>query len=216
MKYRKYNNMKIKFFLIVVASLTVGCATGNRDSRTEFACEDCLVIKEDKEAKFGEETRNLASAEEDAVDREPASMVGDFKWLNKVQDDFDRIAAESTHRSVANTNPSILLARKRWSFRYFPDRNNFGLKLDNRQFDLVQTKFENTGVYAFAAEGQVENPITLSVSQAEDTYAYSDSGNCVFELSFWDERKHRYDKDTASIRGERCAEVMNHLRSYVP
>ncbi len=246
--------MKVKFFLIAISLFTVACAgTKNR----EFACEDCLLIEEDQEIKVedqamkaGEAKRSLASNAglsmdtRSMYDREPASMVGDFNWLNGVQDEFDRIAAESTYQSVANMSPTILVARERWSFLYHLDQNAFELHLDSRKFTMVQTKVENRGAYAFAAAGQEENPVTLSISQSEaqldaqsstqprtpssfqpntqsgtkfeDVYAYTESVNCIFELSFWDEKKHQYRKGVANIRGGRCTEIINHLRSYGP
>lgn len=220
MKYRKYKNMQIQLFTITLAAafFFTGCASMQQSPGGQFVCEDCLIIKEDLEAKVGEESRSLAAAATDVMDREPASMVGNFAWLNSVQSDFDRIASETSQRSLANAEPSVLVERKRWSFRFFPDQNRFGLVLDGSSYSMVQTKFEDNGLYAFAAADQSADPITLSVSQKLGEFAAGGetAGNCVFELSYWDKRERSYSRDIASVRGNRCAEIINQLRSFVP
>ena len=192
MMYRKYA-MKNPIIAVITSALLVGCAS----------------------MPPTESGRDPAS-EAEAETREPASMVGNHEWLNEVQDDFSRIADETSSRSVASRRPDVLVARNRWSFNYLPANNQFSLKLDGANYGMVQTSLDDQDMFSFAAEGQTETPITLTVARNDGREVAEVASACAVELSFWDTKNKLYQKDMANIRGERCAKVIEQLRSYVP
>lgn len=196
--YKMYFNRSITTVLFSLAILS-GCAT-TKPSGAE---------------------RDPAAAERETEGREPASMVGNQEWLNEVQDDFSRIADETSSRSVASRKPDILVERSRWAFQYVPANNRFNLRLDGATYPMIQTSLDDQDLFSFAAEGQTETPITLTFSRNEGRqYASLEAAGaasaCSVELSFWDGKNKKYQKDEANIQGERCDRVVEQLRSYVP
>lgn len=165
--------------------------------------------------------RDPAAAAIETEGREPASMVGNQDWLNEVQDDFSRIADETSSRSVASRKPDILIERERWAFQFTPASNRYNLRLDGVSYQMVQTNFDDQDIFSFAAEGQTESPITLTFARNEgrqfaSVEAANQASACSVELSFWDSKNKKHKKDEANIQGERCDRVVDQLRSYVP
>lgn len=188
--------------LVALLSLLSGCAGTGK-------------VVEESDA----DDREPASSQ-DANIREPSSLVGNVDWLNDVQDDFSRIADETSSRAVASKQPDILLQKPRWTFLFHPNTNKFTLRLDGKSYGMVQTSIDDSSNFSFAAEGQTETPITLSVSLLDEERAPAQAGAvanlCTAELSFWDSQGKRYQKDSTDLRGERCARVIEQMRSFVP
>lgn len=191
MKYRKYA-MKSRIIAVITGILLAGCA-----------------------ATQPVENRGPAAAD-DAANREPASMTGNYEWLNEVQDDFSRIADETSSRSLASGKPSVLIKHGRWTFNYLPANNQFSLKLDGASYGLIQTNLDDENMFSFSAEGQTETPITLTIALNDGRNVASAVSACEVELSFWDKKIKRYSKDVANISGSHCDKMLAQLRSYVP
>ena len=198
-QYRKYD-IKVAFAAILLVTISACSSISTKKGESELDSDNF---------------RSPAAANETA--REPASMKGNFAWLNEVQSDFDRIAAETSSRSVAGSaRTRILVQRKQWSFRFKEQTNRFLLKLNDQFFNLVQLSMEDDESYSFVADGQQENPITLSIYRKGGRRVANLGNVCVVELNFWDDMGKTYRKDTASIFGGRCSKVLSQLRSYVP
>lgn len=150
--------------------------------------------------------------------REPASLQGDFTWLNQVEDDFGRIADETSTRAVASSNKQeTLLKEKDWSFSFLPKTNHFYIDLQGTAYRMVQTRINDGERFAFAAEGQAENPLTLSVSRGEGrAVASGNTANCDAEISYWSKKAKAYVTDRASIKGKSCDRMIDLLKDYVP
>lgn len=205
MKYKMYRRIQ-HFAAFASVFFLAACATTN--------------------SRSGEDGREPASSEDQNI-REPASLVGNYEWLNEVQEDFSRIADEtSSNRGVASGQPDVLVQCTRWSFLFNPVSNRFSVRLDNTNYWMVKTNLDDNDSFSFAAEGQAETPLTLTVAvtrSEERTPAQAATATpvivptaCDIELSFWDGKNKRYQKEPASIQGERCARVVEQLRSYVP
>ncbi len=148
--------------------------------------------------------------------REPASMKGDFTWLNEVESDFGRIAAETSSRAVASQNKhEVLMKQKDWSFSYLPKTNNFYVNLQGTQYQMVQTKIDGGERFAFAAVGQSENPVTFSVTRAEGRKVASGE-TCTAEISYWSKTAKTYVTDRQVLQGKNCQRTMSVLKDYVP
>lgn len=208
MKYRMYKISK-QWIAVIASLLLVGCSTMGKSGATGDTYADAIV----------ENDREPASVN-DTSGREPAAMVGNQEWLNEVQDDFSRIADETSSRTVASRKPDVLVERARWVFQYMPANNQFLLKLDGSNYGMIQTSLDDQNLFSFAAEGQTETPITLTVARNDGRQvaeaATIANASCSVELSYWDAKNKKYQKDAADFRGQHCDKVINQLRSYVP
>ncbi len=196
MVYRKYQSLiRTATVVILAGSLWACVSTGSRRS-------DPSVIKEETEYHQFD-------------GREPSSLRGDFVWLNEVEDKFGRIAAESSNRAVASQNKQeILMKDKGWSFSYLPKTNHFYVDIQGTSYKMVQTKINDGERFAFAAEGQAENPITFSVTKGEGRKVASLA--CDTEISFWNKTSNAYETNRKQIQGKSCERLLNLLKDYVP
>jgi hypothetical protein len=195
MKYRTYISRVNTAATILIALGLAACAAPTADRKSESVQKD---------------------TSEDG--REPASMLGNFSWLNEVEDDFGRIAAETSSRAVASQNQhEVLMKFKDWSFSFLPKTNHFYVALQGTHFQMVQTKIDDGERFAFAAEGQAENPLTFSVTRGEGrTVASGTSNKCVAEISFWNKRSKSYVTEHKAVEGKPCERLLSLLKDYVP
>lgn len=205
MKYRKYcNQIRIGAMFIMVLGLSA-CATTNNSKGMD---------REPSSVSSDEEPDVRRSRDFDG--REPASMKGDFTWLNEVEQDFGRIAADTSKRVVASQNKhEVLLQRKNWNFSYLPRTNHFYVVLQGIQYQMVQTKIDDGERFAFAAEGQAENPLTLAVTRAEGRSVASGK-SCNTEISYWSKNAKSYVTERVSVQGKSCERMLGLLKEYVP
>lgn len=149
--------------------------------------------------------------------REPSSMKGDFTWLNEVEEDFGRIAAETSSRAVASQNKhEVLMKQKEWSFSYLPKTNHFYVNLQGTQYQMVQTKIDDGERFAFAAEeGQAENPLTFAVTRGEGRNVASGEA-CTVEISYWSKSAKSYVTERKALQGKNCQRMLGLLKDYVP
>lgn len=199
MKYRKYI-LLIKTGAIVLTALSfAACAsTGGRNL-------DSVDETEEREHlhKFD--------------GREPASMQGDFTWLNEVEDDFGRIAAETSNRAVASQNKQeVLLKQKNWKLSFLPKTNHFYVDIQGVTYKMIQTTINDGERFAFAAEGQAENPLTLAVSRGEGRNVASSNSVCDTEISYWNKKSKAYVTDRQVVSGKSCERLLSLLKDYVP
>lgn len=214
MKYRMYcqsikHSVKrsithsIKFGPAVIAALSLSaCATTASQPRPPTSVQ-------------ADETEGGQQAA--AIDgREPSSMKGDFPWLNEVEDEFGRVAAETSSRAVASQNkPEVLMKQKEWSFSFQPKTNHFYVELQGTPYSMVQTKLDDGGRFAFAAEGQAENPLTFAVTKGEGRSVASGDG-CTTEISYWSKTAKSYVTERKTVWGKSCARMLELLKDYVP
>lgn len=207
MKYRKYYR-QIKITASLAAAFTlVSCASTQKDGR-----EPDSVQTEDSGAKGS----NRADRPSRFDGREPSSMKGNFTWLNEVEEDFGRIAAETSSRAVASQNKhDVLMKQKEWSFSYLPKTNHFYVDLQGSQYRMVQTKIDDGERFAFAAEGQAENPVTFAVTKGEGRSVASGEA-CAVEISYWSKHAKSYVTDRQTLEGKRCERMLKLLKDYVP
>lgn len=196
MQYRKYKSLiKLGAISIIALNLFSCASTGERSP-------DSVMDSDTK--------REMIDG------REPASMRGDFTWLNEVEDDFGRIADETSSRAVASQNKQeVLMKQKDWAFSYLPKTNHFYVNLQGVAYKMIQTNINDGERFAFAAEGQPENPLTFSVAKGEGRNVAS-SANCVTEISYWNKRSKSYVTDKKDITGKECERVLSLLKDYVP
>ena len=201
MKYRKYKSAILVVGMFIVAQGFIACA-----SSTSGRNPDSL---EDQEQKAPTHRYSYDG-------REPSSTNDKFTWIDDVGDNFGRIAADTSNRAVASENKKeVLLAKKNWSFSYLPKTNTFYEGLQGETYPMLQPSIGGGDTYAFAAQGQAENPVTLSI--AKDTGRVVASGvQCEAELSYWNVKTHNYAKDTIKLHGEACERVISRLKDYVP
>lgn len=148
--------------------------------------------------------------------REPAGMRGDFTWLNEVESEFGRVAAETSSRALAGQNKQeILMKQKDWAFGYLPRTNHFYVTLQGTQYQMVQTKIDDGGRFAFAAEGQSESPVTFAVTRGEGRSVASGDA-CSAEISYWSKSAKSYVTERKSVAGRPCARMLGLLKDYVP
>lgn len=204
MKYRKYYNpIKIGSIFTLALALSA-CANTPRDPRQPSS------VQEDEDS--AREKRVPSKTE----GREPSSMKGDFTWLNEVESDFGRIAAETSSRALANQNKhEVLMKQKDWTFSYLPKTNQFYVTLQGTQYQMVQTKIDGGERFAFAAVGQSENPITFAVNKGEGRNVAS-SGACTAEISYWSKSAKSYVTDRQALQGKNCQRTLSLLKDYVP
>lgn len=169
-----------------------------------------------KQASVERKPDSITKPDEGNDGREPASMQGVVNWLDDVGDKFNRIASDTSNRAVASENEKeMLIQQKNWSFSYLPKTNHFYIGLQGEVYSMVQTSFGDGESYAFAAEGQAENPVTLSVIPSKGREVASGSA-CNTEISYWNAQAHRYVKDSEHLSGKACARLMKKLKDYVP
>jgi hypothetical protein len=196
--YRTYaSTIKSGFFALITLSLAACATTGDRAPSS---------VKDD-----AENARKYNG-------REPASLHGDFSWLNQVEDDFGRIADETSSRAVASSNrQETLVKEKDWSFSYLPKTNHFYVDLQGTAFRMVQTRINDGERFAFAAEGQSENPVTFSISRGEGrAVASNNTANCETEISYWSKKSKAYVTDRTTVKGKTCDRMIDLLKDYVP
>ncbi|RZA07524.1 MAG: hypothetical protein EOP11_07445 [Proteobacteria bacterium] len=197
MMYRTYaSTIKFGFFAFLTLSLTA-CATGEKSVGS-------VSTDENNPRRYD--------------GREPASLHGDFTWLNQVEDDFGRIADETSTRAVASSNQQeTLMKDKNWSFSYLPKTNHFYVDLGGTAYRMVQTRINDGERFAFAAEGQAENPLTFSVARGEGrTVASSENEACETEISYWSKKTKSYVTDRTTVKGKNCQRMISLLKDYVP
>lgn len=197
MKYRKYVSL-IKTGAIVITALSLGaCASTGRnpDSVSEQEQDEKMYQKYDG--------------------REPASMHGDFTWLNDVEDEFGRVAAETSNRAVASQKAETLMKEKDWTFGFSPKNNAFHVNLQGVTYKMVQTTINDGERFAFAAEGQAENPLTFSVYRGEGRKVASGT-LCTTEISYWNKKSKSYVTEQKSVNGQPCDRMLTLLKDYVP
>jgi hypothetical protein len=69
--------------------------------------------------------------------------------------------------------------------------------------------------FAFAAEGQAENPLTFSVTAGEGRRVASGSA-CDTEISYWNKKAKSYVTEQKAFDGKACERMMSLLKDYVP
>lgn len=198
MKYRKYlTSIKSGAIIIMALGLAACASTGNREISS--------VTKD-------EETDSLKKFD----GREPAAMRGNFTWLNEVEDDFGRMAAETSNRAVASENKhDVLLKQQDWAFSYLPKTNHFYVDVQGTSYKMVQTKINDGERFAFAAEGQAENPVTFSIVGGEGRQVAS-AGSCESEISYWNKKAKSYVTERKTVTGKQCSHLLSLLKDYVP
>lgn len=205
MKYRKYYiQIKIGAMFIMALGLSA-CATTNN---TQGMDRKPSSVSSDEEPDV--------RRSRDFDGREPASMKGDFTWLNEVEEDFGRIAADTSKRVVASQNKhEVLLKQKEWVFSFLPRTNHFYVVLQGTQYQMVQTKIDDGERFAFAAEGQAENPLTFAVTKSEGRSVASGK-SCDAEISYWSKSAKSYVTERRSFNGKPCERMLSLLKEYVP
>jgi hypothetical protein len=207
MKYRKYcKQIKIGSIITLALGLSACAYTPQKGDRQPDSVQT-------------EENSGKAERIPSHMDgREPSSMKGDFTWLNEVEDDFGKIAAETSARTVASQNKhDVLMKEKEWSFSYLPKTNHFYVNLQGTQYQMVQTKIDDGERFAFAAEGQAENPLTFAVTKGEGRKVASGSSEaCTAEISYWSKSAKSYVTDHKAVQGKSCARMLSLLKDYVP
>jgi hypothetical protein len=203
MKYRKYTAIVGASLVVLMGVALSGCASSGGRSIDSVSEEET------------QEQRRI-----DRLDgREPQSLQGNFTWLNEVEDDFGRIAAETSNRAVASQNKQeVLLKGGGWTFSFLPKANHFYISLQGVNYRMVQTKIDEGERFAFAAEGQSENPLTFSVARSSEVrgVASQSSGGCETELSYWNKSKKSYVNDKKPVVGAPCERMLTLLKDYVP
>ena len=208
MKYRMYcKSVKIGAMFVVALGLSACAYTPNKDTGTDRQ-PDSVQTDED-----GGQDHHVPSRFDG---REPSSMKGDFTWLNDVEDEFGRVAAETSSRAVASQNKhEVLMKQKEWAFSYLPKTNHFYVVLQGTQYQMVQTKIDDGERFAFAAEGQAENPLTFAVTKGEGRNVASGDA-CTTEISYWSSSSKSYVTERKSIAGKSCTRMLGLLKDYVP
>src|SRR4051794_7723498 len=117
MKYRMYCN-KIKIGAMFVLSLSLSACAYTPNKEQVDRQPDSVQTDEDSGEHPGLPGRFDG--------REPSSMKGDFTWLNEVESEFGKVAAETSSRAVASQNKhEVLMKQKEWAFSYLPKTNHF-------------------------------------------------------------------------------------------
>jgi hypothetical protein len=209
MKYRKYyRQIEIKAVFILALGLSACASTPQGDENGKIRQPDSVQTDED-----GGSAHRVPSRFDG---REPAGMKGDFTWLNEVEDDFGRIAAETSSRAVASQNKfEVLMKQKEWSFSFQPKTNHFYVDLQGTQYRMVQTRIDDGERFAFAAEGQAENPLTFAVTKGEGRQVASEDV-CTTEISYWSKSAKSYVTERKALQGKNCVRMLGLLKDYVP
>ena len=211
MKYRKYYKQVKTGSVILLALSLSACAytpRNNSGDRQPDSVQDNEGGSSEKHAPGRADLR--------ADGREPSSMKGDVTWLNEVEADFGRIASETSSRAVASQNKhEVLMKQKEWTFSYLPKTNHFYVVLQGTSYQMVQTKIDDGERFAFAAEGQAENPLTFAVSKGEGRNVASGEA-CAVEISYWSNSVKSYVTDHKAVKGKNCSRMLSLLKDYVP
>lgn len=204
MEYRKYQKMITAGAFVLSALIITGCAGAERKP---------VSVDNNGDTKAEEMEKRIYRYD----GREPASSKsGDITWLNEVEEDFGRIASETSSRTVAsNKNREVLVAHKQWSFQYASGSNQFFMNLGGNTYRMVQTNVGDSDLFSFAAEGQAENPMTFSVGRMKEGRVPA-SVSCEAELQFWNKSTRAYQKDRTEVRGSGCESLISRLKNYIP
>lgn len=193
MQYRKYKSPIIS---IILAFGLAACASTGTNQRTPAS-------EEERQGIDGHEPKETKDNPK-------------FAWLNKVEEDFGRIASETSSRTVASEKrKQLLLQNNGWVFYFQPNSNQFFVELQGRTYKMVQTSLGDGESYAFAAEGQTENPVTLSLLR-EQGRRIASGQSCNAELAYWNQKQRTYTKDNARVDGKSCAQLIQKLKEYIP
>lgn len=207
MKYRMYSSQITIGITFLIALGLSGCAYTPSKQQADRK-PDSMHSEEPVEKE------NRVPARFDG--REPASMKGDFTWLNEVESEFGRVAAEASSRVVASQNKhEMLMKQKDWAFSYLPKTNHFYVNLQGVQYQMVQTKIDDGERFSFAAIGQQENPVTFAVGKSSGRNVASGE-SCTTEISYWSKKTNSYVTDHKSLSGKACLRMMGLLKEYVP
>lgn len=180
------------------------------------ACASSSTKQDGQDTTATASAGNTTNNSSDYDGREPSSMKGDVGWLNDVENDFGRIAAETSTRAVASENQhEVLLKYKEWSFSYLPKTNHFYVDIQGAEYQMVQTKIDEGERFAFAAEGQSENPLTFAVTKGEGR-AVASGDSCSVEISYWSKKSKSYVTENKELEGKNCEHLMGRLKDYVP
>jgi hypothetical protein len=215
MKYRMYCR-SIKIGSVIVAALSVSACATNAGMKNSNERQTAPLQADETDGG-----QNTASGFDG---REPSSMKGDFTWLNDVEDEFGRVAAETSSRAVASQNKQeVLMKQKEWAFSFLPKTNHFSVDLQGTQYQMVQTKIDDGERFAFAAENQTENPLTFAVTKGEGRQVASGGGlegdhsySCTTEISYWSKSAKAYLTERKSVSGKPCSRMLQLLKDYVP
>lgn len=196
MKYRKYlSKVSIGATIAILSLSFMSCASTTSSTNT---AEEAETKKEEYDG------------------REPASLRGEFTWLDEVGDNFGKIAAETSNRAVASQSKHEFLMKKpNWSFSYLPKTNHFYVDVQGVSYQMIQTKINDGERYAFAAEGQAENPLTISVVKNEGRSTAS-GAVCESEISYWSKKSKSYVNETNVVKGKACERMLTLLKDYIP
>lgn len=201
MKYRKYIQSIRSGALIILALGLAACAS----------TDDRKVSSIHRDDSDGSERGEKYDG------REPAAMRGDFTWLNEVEDNFGRIADDSRNRAVASDNKNqVLVKQKDWTFSFLPKTNHFYVAVQGTNYKMIQTRINDGERFAFAAEGQAENPITFSVVKAGVEGRKVASESCESEISYWNKKSKSYVTERKTVAGKSCERMLALLKDYVP
>lgn len=193
MKYRTYNLSIIGIILSLTLAACATTETGMREPAAESERQG-IDGNEPKEPKENPK----------------------FSWLDKVGDDFGKIAAETSNRTVASeAKRQTLIQKNGWAFYFSPKANQFYLSLQGREMQMVQTSLGDGDTYAFAAEGQGESPVTLSLLR-ETGRQIASGQKCNVELAYWNAQSRAYTKEATNVEGKSCAQLVKKLKDYIP
>lgn len=220
MKYRMYYcQIKIGALFILALGLASCANTPYKDANGNERQPSSVQTDEGTGGDSHTKARNdgrQTEAQPQFDGREPSSMKGDFTWLNEVEDEFGRVAAETSSRAVASQNKhEVLMKQKEWAFSYLPKTNHFYVDVNGTQYQMVQTKIDDGERFAFAAEGQAENPVTFAVTRGEGRNVASGDA-CATEISYWSKSAKSYVTERKAVTGKPCARLLGLLKDYVP
>jgi hypothetical protein len=127
------------------------------------------------------------------------------------------MAAETSNRAVASENKQqVLLKQRDWQFSFLPKTNHFYVDVQGTTYQMVQTKINDGERFAFAAEGQAENPVTFSVVKGDDSGRKVASESCESEISYWNKKSKSYVTERKTVMGKSCESMLALLKDYVP
>ena len=171
-------------------------------------------------AHISSEKRSIASNKKTTANREPYSMKGDFQWLNRVQKDFDRIASETSSRTIAaRKKDKLLIKHKNWSFFFSPENNIFYLRMGAASYTMVQPALMEDDYFSFVPKGEDANTMSLTIYKEgieKNRRAASHEETCAVELSFWNKKTRKYEKNNLTIKNLRCSLIIDTVDNHIP